>query len=462
MREMRVAESEMEGLCLAWLDGEPEESRPVLLYSGGECREDSRYHILARNPSVTIQASVFREESGRGGRVTVCDGLGQVLEEAPCEDLVDVIRRWSERLMDEDRDQRIEPFDQGWIGYLGYDLAWLFEYGLPKFLPATSALPDLSLAWYERPLVMDRKASVLRGPDAFIESLQGLPPSTEPHVIHVLGAEGRFHREDYEAAVERVINHCKRGDVFQADLSRRIQLQVEGEAKDLFKRLVAKSPAAFSAFLSPGPGLAVASSSPEEYLRLRGHHVRTRPIKGTRPRGSDSVEDEVMAAALRNSGKDLAELTMIVDLMRNDLGHVARPGSVQVTEFPELMTLPQVHHLFATVEAELDEGKDLYDLLAASFPPGSISGAPKPKAIEILEMVERSRRGVYTGSIGYIEPGRSTHLNVAIRTAEWAGGFLRFGVGGGITVGSEPAAEFEETEDKARGLALALGIDKLP
>lgn len=462
MREKKLADREMERLCLAWLDSEPEESRPVLLFSGGELREDSRYHILARHPSVTIQASVFREEGARGGRIRVCDGQGALLEEETCEDLLQVLRRWSERLLDPERSDRLEPFDQGWIGFLGYDLAWLFEYGLPKFLQASSDLPDLYLGWYESPLVMDRERGVLRGPESFVESLEGLAPSTEPHSLRVLGAEDRFHREDYEAAVERIIHHCRRGDIFQADLSRRIHLRVEGDARDLFKRLVAKSPAAFSAFITPEPGLAVASSSPEEYLRLEGSHMRTRPIKGTRPRGEPGPRDQALAEALQCSGKDIAELTMIVDLMRNDLGHVARAGTVEVSQFPELMTLPQVHHLFASVEAELDEDKDVFDLISASFPPGSISGAPKAKAIEILEMVERSRRGVYTGAIGYIEPGRRSHLNVAIRTAEWARGHLRFGVGGGITVGSEPSAEFEETEDKARGLAMALGIEKLP
>ena len=475
MATQRLSDLEFEEHCLCWLESRCEEELPVCMYSGGPLTRRSRYHILARQPSIVIKGSLAHGMP-EDGRILVQSAQGEVLEEASFVDLLDVLRKWN-RKMQEETGAVTQPragnevFRSGYLGYFAYDLAWLFEYGLPRFQESSSSLPDLCLGWYPSAIVCDRQNGSIAGADeeirAFLEGprlagalLEEGATRARDRVI-VLENPGGFHREEYEAAVERIRQHCQRGDIFQADLSRRISLRVAGDPRALFRRLVRASPAAYSAYLGLGCGQAVLSSSPELFLQCRGGMLRTEPIKGTRPRGKTDDEDRQLARELLASEKDVAELTMIVDLMRNDLGRVAKPGSVTVTEFPSPMTLPQVHHLFAGIEAQLEEGKDFYDLLAASFPPGSISGAPKPKAIEILEMVERSRRGVYTGAIGYIDASGDAELSVAIRTVEWDCGQLRFGVGGGITVKSDPALEFEETKDKARGLALALGIQDL-
>jgi len=460
MRTVELEEARMTALCLSWIASRDEDEHPVVLYSGGPLLATSRYHILAARPSLLVLGRNARDDSGAEGRIRVLDAGGKVVAEESFSALLPLLRRTTASKARVDPVTDV-PFAGGWLGYFGYDLAWLFEYGIPRFLRPDSELPDLWLAWFDSAIVMDRAGSAVHGDEAALAELLALSEPSEPAPIEVLKDQRAFHREEYEAAVDRVRDHCLRGDLFQADMSRRIALGVSGSAIDLFQQLVRKSPAPFAAYLGLGDGQAVVSSSPEEFLQVRGSNLRTQPIKGTRPRGGDAADDSRLRDELVASEKDVAELTMIVDLMRNDLGRVARPGTVRVREFPAVMELPQVFHLYAVIEAELLDGRDVWDVIAACFPPGSISGAPKPMAIEILELVERTRRGVYTGSIGYIGVDGNAHLNVAIRTAEWSRGRLRFGVGGGITVGSDPAAEFEETLDKARGLALALGITEL-
>jgi para-aminobenzoate synthetase component 1 len=265
-------------------------------------------------------------------------------------------------------------------------------------------------------------------------------------------------RAVYEAGVARVIEHIRAGDIFQANLTQPFTGRFDGDPRRLFRRLCAVSPAPFAAYFEDGQGLAVLSASPEEFLRLDGREVRTRPIKGTRPRDRDPGRDEALRAELSRSPKDLAELAMIVDLLRNDVGKVAEIGSVLVGPFPEEASFAQVHHLFATVSARLRSGVTIGDLLRATFPGGSITGAPKLRCREILEELEWARRGVYTGSIGWIGPGSRLHLNVAIRTMVVRDGVVRFHVGGGVTAESDPAAEYAETLHKAAGMLAALGV----
>ena len=437
----------------AWLAACTHGQGAAALLSGGELAPDARYHVLARDPSFVVEGELS------GFRVR---RKAEIVREIPPTELLSSLRELSREhgpaLPFADAEL---PFRGGFVGAFGYDLAWLFEYGLPRYLPKGSRLPELHLGWYESPLVFDRREERVHGTQQMVDELLALPLDTAAAPTQFLERLGSFHREDYEAAVERVRDHCVKGDLFQADLSRRISLRVDGDPRALFRQLAEASPARFSAYLQLDAARAVLSSSPEEYVQVRGRRVRSRPIKGTRSRGSTPQEDARQREALLESEKDLAELTMIVDLVRNDLGRVAEAGSVLVTEYPRLMVLPQVHHLLASVEARLEQGRDVWDLIGASFPPGSIVGAPKPKAIEVLERVERSRRGIYTGAIGYLDPFGSAHLSVAIRTAEWDDGVLRFGVGGGITALSDSAAEFEETVHKARGLAAALGIGDL-
>jgi para-aminobenzoate synthetase component 1 len=215
------------------------------------------------------------------------------------------------------------------------------------------------------------------------------------------------------------------------------------------------SPAPYAAFVG-APDHALASASPERFLELRGRRVETRPIKGTRPRGADAAEDARLRAELSESPKDRAENVMIVDVLRNDLGRVCETGSVEADELCALETFPQVFHLTSTITGLLRADRDAFDLLHACFPGGSITGAPKIRAMEIIESLEPVRRHVYTGSIGYIDWDGDADWNIAIRTALVTPGAVHFSAGGGITADSDAEAEYRETLDKAEGLRLAL------
>jgi para-aminobenzoate synthetase component 1 len=266
-----------------------------------------------------------------------------------------------------------------------------------------------------------------------------------------------FTRGRYEAAVQRVIDYIHAGDIFQANLSQRFSAALPAalEPYDLYRRLRARNPASFAAFLKLGD-VTIASASPERFLRLKEGQVETRPIKGTRPRGATPEEDRALAAALCASEKDRAENVMIVDLLRNDLSRVCRDGTVEVPALCALQTLPTVFHLVSTVTAALRPGMAATDLIAACFPGGSITGAPKIRAMEIIAELEPTRRGPYCGSIGYIGFDGSMDTSITIRTYALRGRQVTFQAGGGIVADSRPAEEYEETLAKARALIGAL------
>jgi para-aminobenzoate synthetase component 1 len=253
------------------------------------------------------------------------------------------------------------------------------------------------------------------------------------------------------AAVCRALDYIAAGDIFQVNLAQRFETRGVFDPLELYTALKLQSPAPFSAYLND-QGKAVISSSPESFFQTRGGRIITRPIKGTRPRGATPEEDRRQLEALRSSPKERSELAMIVDLERNDLGRVCRWGSVKVSGAWEIESYAQVHHQVATVEGELDPEVDISRLVRAVFPGGSITGAPKIRAMEIIDELEPNRRGVYTGSIGYLSRGGSSAFNIAIRTIVSHEGIVRFHVGGGIVADSDPRAEFEETLHKARGM----------
>jgi len=286
-------------------------------------------------------------------------------------------------------------------------------------------------------------------------------PGAVPRLAHAR-ARSTFDRAGYLAAVECVQEHIRRGDIFQANLSQRWTVPVDVAAAPpttlplaLFESLARRSPAPFAGFIGAGDH-AVVSASPERFLELRGRRVETRPIKGTRPRGSSPAEDARLARELETSDKDRAENVMIVDVLRNDLGRVCETGSVATTGLCELEAFPQVFHLTSTVTGILRPGLDALDLLNAAFPGGSITGAPKIRAMEILDALEPVRRHLYTGSLGYVDWRGDADWNIAIRTALITSGAIYFAAGGGITADSDPEAEYLETLHKAEGMRLAL------
>ncbi len=324
----------------------------------------------------------------------------------------------------------------GWLGYdLGRDVeAW------PLSIVDDFEAPVLHVTAYARALDLPRE------PGDF-------PPS--PPVAAASSFAAHQSRIDYERRVAAVVEHIRAGDIFQANLTQPFTAAWTGDPRELFWRMCEVSPAPFSAYVEDGQGTAALSSSPEEFLWRDGASVRTRPIKGTRRRGIDAEEDARLLAELLRSDKDLAELAMIVDLLRNDLGKVAVTGSVEVGPFPEHASFAQVHHLFATVSARLWPSVSHTDLLRAAFPGGSITGCPKLRCLQILESLEVARRGVYTGAIGYAR-GDTMHWNVAIRTLVHKKGRVRANAGGGVTALSDAAAEYDETLHKLLGIERTL------
>ncbi len=272
-----------------------------------------------------------------------------------------------------------------------------------------------------------------------------------------VGLRSTFTHRGYLDAVARVREYIVAGDIFQANLSQRLQAPLVEPPLELYTRLRGRNPAAFAAYLD-FDDVRVLSASPERFLRLdeNGRHVETRPIKGTRPRGLGPMHDAALGRALSESDKDRAENVMIVDLLRNDLSRVCRPGTVRVPELFALEQHPTVHHLVSTVVGELDASADAIDLLRAAFPGGSITGAPKVRAMEIIAELEPSRRGVYCGSIGYLSVTGAMDTSIVIRTYLALRGRVYFQAGGGIVADSDPELEYRETLDKARALIGAL------
>ena len=262
-------------------------------------------------------------------------------------------------------------------------------------------------------------------------------------------------RAEFEARVVRAQDYISAGDIYQVNLAHKFSTRFTGNPYCLFEHLLARSPAPGGAFLDFGD-TQVLSASPELFLRIRGRHITTRPIKGTRPRSRDPVRDEQLAFELLTDPKELAELVMITDLERNDLGQICEYGSVTVTQLVQLERFAQVFHLVSTIEGMLRPGIDALDAVRACLPGGSISGAPKRRACEIIGELEPCPRGIYTGIIGYFDDNGDAAFGMTIRTMVLEGENLHFSVGSGITAGSVPAREYEETLHKAAGMRMAL------
>ncbi len=290
------------------------------------------------------------------------------------------------------------------------------------------------------------------------EDLRLIPAATWPQIDAPFRAgppTSTLAPADFRSRVLKIHDYIRAGDVYQVNLTRTVLAPFSGCARALFTRLRETSPAPFAAFLD-APDRAIVSASPELFLRTRGPIIETRPIKGTRPRHHDDDADRAAIAELTSDAKERAELVMITDLERNDLGRVCRYGSVRVARLAERQTFAHVHHLVSTVRGTLRDDVHPLDILEACFPGGSITGAPKKRATEIIAELEPSPRGLYTGAIGFFGIDGFSQFNIAIRTVEIARGEARYGVGSGITIDSDPEREFQETCHKAAGIEAAL------
>jgi para-aminobenzoate synthetase component 1 len=286
----------------------------------------------------------------------------------------------------------------------------------------------------------------------------GLGAPAQRGSLPALQVTSNFSREDYLRAIGRAKEYIAAGDIYQVNLSQRLSAPLATTPFDLYCRLSRDNPAPFSAYFET-PEAAIVSCSPERFLQVRGQEVETRPIKGTRPRGQTPEQDAALAAELVASEKDRAENVMIVDLERNDIGRTCEFGSVHVPELFALESYATVHHLVSTVRGRLRPGSTALDCLRNCFPGGSITGAPKVRAMEIIEEMEPTRRGVYTGAIGYLCFSGDMDVNIVIRTLVVQDGAAYFQVGGAIVADSDPEGEYQETVDKARALASGLAAE---
>jgi para-aminobenzoate synthetase component 1 len=370
-----------------------------------------------------------------------------------------------------DRLPGIERFQGGVAGYFSYDLGRHIE-----FLPSVSAddlgLSEMCVGLYDWVLAHDGNTGqthlfstgLPEGSGKMAEDrvkqilrrLENIPPSTANTFSSVI-LQPNFTRDGYISAVHQIKEYLAAGDVYQVNLSQRFQAPFSDDPWSLYLRLRQANPEPFSAYLET-PEATILSASPEEFLRLESGRVQSRPIKGTRPRGHTTDEDRRLANELLHSDKDRAENVMIVDLLRNDLGRVCRVGSIEVPSLFAVEPHPSVWHLVSTVTGQIREDADAVDLLRACFPGGSVTGAPKIRAMEISEELEPVRRGIYCGSIGYISFAGDMNTDIVIRTLVMTGGRLYLQVGGGIVADSDPEAEYQETLHKAAGIRQVLGM----
>jgi para-aminobenzoate synthetase component 1 len=434
-----------------------------------DCRL-SKWSFIAIDPFLIFKS--------KGNKVWLQQGEDGPIKEQTFKNIFDALNRiMSKYRIHHEPTKEAAPFIGGGIGYFAYELGRQIE-----MLPVTSRdvmkIPECYICFYNAVIIYNHQKEkmyishfdpycqcAIGSLDQLKEEILSIPPG----LYHAKGISpgwkgirddedmwsqfrSDFTRQEYMAAVNRIKEYILAGDVYQADMTQRFETDMDNIPPwDLYKRLMHINPSPFASYLN-FDGVTVVSSSPERFLIVNNRYVETRPIKGTVKRGSTPQEDERNKVFLLNDEKNRAELAMIVDLLRNDIGRVCKAGTVKVRAFPELETYSSVHHLVSTITGELPEGKNVVDVLKAAFPGGSITGAPKIRAMEILDELEPVERGIYTGSIGYLGFNGCSDLNIVIRTIIVTGNKAHIQAGGGIVADSLDADEYEETLIKAQKL----------
>jgi para-aminobenzoate synthetase component 1 len=411
------------------------------LESAAGADAQSRYSFLGAEPYAVLQAVGRAVEFWHQGRA-------QQFDANPFDVLETILKEWRWRGSD-----RPAPMA---VGYLGYELGRQLE-TVGSAATRDQQFPDVLLAFYDRFVMFDHLTGRSHRIDHRQRSERALSASDyqERFVVPAPRVAANFDKAGYLAAIERAKQWIAAGDIYQVNLSQRFVAQWEGDPYALYRKLTNLSPAAYAAFVELG-NRSLLSCSPELFLKLSDRQVVTRPIKGTRRRGAEPDEDRVLADQLWASEKDEAELTMIVDLERNDLGRVCVPGSVVVEQRRVLESHPTVWHAVATVTGRLRAELGPVDLLRATFPGGSVTGAPKIRACQIIDQLEPTARAAYTGAIGWIGLDGDLTLSVTIRTMLAHAGQITFQAGGAITADSDPESEYQETLIKARAMARAI------
>ena len=447
-REELLLDEPFESLAARFAD----EAGTVVLLSGGDL-DCARHHLLGLWPWLTLRGK------GRSMQVMVREQ-----EAAADQDPFDTLREILDAFSFSEAPPNL-PLAAGLMGYLAYDLKDCLE-DLPRTALDDLYLPDICLYAPAVLVVHDRQigTTTLQVPEfsgggtapaklaaRFHARLKQPGPGRTGFSGDKEGLVSGFDRPDYMAAVEAIKEYIAAGHVYQVNMSQRFEADFAGSGFDFFRALFKRNPAPFFAYINADDH-QIVSTSPERFLSRAASRVETRPIKGTRPRGQTEAADEALRRELEESVKDDAELSMIVDLLRNDIGKVCQGGSVKVQAHKRVEAYQNVYHLVSDVVGELEPGKDSVDLIRAAFPGGSITGCPKIRSMEIIDELEPRRRHIYTGSVGYISFHDTLDLSIAIRTATVINNRIVFSVGGGIVFDSDPAAEFEETLHKGRTL----------
>ena len=412
----------------------------MLLHSGFAEHPHNRFDILVAEPRATLVT--------RGAQTTICvEGVSSTYHSDPLQLLQQTLDSFGYKPATHPE----LPFLGGALGLFGYDLGRHFE-KVPEIAQADLNTPDMAIGIYDWALIADHKLKKLTlicwgEYSARLNWLDAqIAPVVEPFRL-TSAWRSSMTREQYGLKFRQVQEYLKSGDCYQVNLAQRFNACYEGDEWQAFEQLNAANRAPFSAFIRL-PESVILSLSPERFILLEGKNIQTRPIKGTLPRLADPIADALQAEKLAHSPKDRAENLMIVDLLRNDIGRVAVPGSVKVPELFVVEPFPAVHHLVSTITAQLPKHLQATDLLRACFPGGSITGAPKVRAMEIIEELEPQRRNAWCGSIGYLSFCGNMDTSITIRTLTAEGGKLYCSAGGGIVADSVESAEYQETFDK--------------
>ncbi len=411
----------------------------MLLRSASNTHIDSRFDILVANPIVTL--TTFGNET----IIVEPSGINESWEDP----FALIAKLQHHYLPDQEYNQTL-PFVGGALGYFAYDLGRRVE-KLPEQAQHDIGMPDMAVGLYEWAIVIDHQQQTAQWVGVNLEQAQSWfdSQSQQPETDFELVTpwQSNMTPDTYKEKFDRVQEYLKSGDCYQINLAQRFKAQYQGSEWLAYQKLEQFNQAPFSSFIRTEQG-AILSVSPERFLQLKQNTIETKPIKGTRPRSQDPKQDQTFAHELANAEKDQAENLMIVDLLRNDIGRVAKPGTVHVPKLFEIESFPAVHHLVSTIRAELDSQYTACDLLRAGFPGGSITGAPKVRAMEIIEELEPHRRSAYCGSIGYISRHGQMDTSITIRTLVAHNQQIYAWAGGGLVADSQSSSEFQETLDK--------------
>lgn len=412
----------------------------MLLRSASESHVDSRYDILVAQPIATFETI--------GAKTTI--NVKETCEVSDS-DPFELLDQYQQQLLPATNGHSDLPFVGGALGYFSYDLGRRVE-----ILPATSTrdidAPDMAVGLYEWAIVVDHKLKTACVVGQNIEvhwdwlSQQQAQPSVEEFSLTTQW-QSNMSEQSYADKFDSVQEYLLSGDCYQINLAQRFNAKYQGSEWLAYEKLEQYNSAPFSGFIRLANS-AIISVSPERFLELKDNVIETKPIKGTRPRSDDHVIDDSNAQDLASADKDQAENLMIVDLLRNDIGRVAKPGTVHVPKLFDIESFPAVHHLVSTIRADLDYQYSATDLLRACFPGGSITGAPKVRAMQIIEELEPHRRSAYCGSIGYISRNGRMDTSITIRTLVAENNTLYAWAGGGVVFDSDCASEYQETLDK--------------